>query len=409
MSETRNYLVTKIAEPEALGAAYADSLERLPGTETDLAPDLPVIVKLREMTEDEAEKVRARGHIASVEESKIASVPEPEVVAQAAEQLDPEEVRNLCGFAAAYKAGGTGKGRKIAIIDTGYSEATKRELGARIVGAKSRIQGEDALNPEDSHGDWVLQIVAYLLPDAEFLVLKGLSYPGGSGSYDAIIGCVSDARAMGATEANMSLGGPASSAMDAAVDSADAAGLLVGVAAGNEQRGKAETDYLADRTSPARAKGVLTVAAAESHLHVAAFSNRGTSVDVSAPGMTIKAPNVERYWSGTSMACPVLVAACGAVASTGKTKAEVKQLVLSRARDTAASPAAEGQGFVDLAAVFAPAPERPAPAPKPAPGVPTMSRWKESRTKSKDLPERFVMTDKEYAFDCTRTRPPAGK
>jgi hypothetical protein len=367
LSETKAWLVTKTLQPSGAYRQQMHDRDSRPIESEVLLEEPGRVIEVVELTEAEVEDRRsdARLHILSVEPNYTARAPEPEVVANAAEKLDPEEIRDLVGFTRAYANSGTGRGRKVAVIDTGCSEATLRELGARIVDTKSRVSGEGPVNPQDSHGDWCIQQIAYLLPDAEFVVIKGLSYGSGSGSYSGIIACLSDARAYACTEANLSLGGPKAQAMNDAVNAADEAGMLVGVAAGNEQRGK--TSYVADTTSPASAERALTVAAAQSDLLVADFSNWGTSVDVSAPGVYTKAPNVERYWSGTSMACPVLVAACAAIGSAGKTKAEVKQLVLSRARDTGEPAHEEGQGFVDLEAVFVALEPEPTPEPSPEP------------------------------------------
>jgi hypothetical protein len=403
----KSYLITKSAEPEAFGDAYASSLARLPGSEELLMATGEKLIKIREMPAEDEERQLAelrsdtRWHILEVSPDYTAKAPEPEVVAEAAEQLDPEEIRDLVGFARAYEAGGTGKGRRIAILDTGVSEQTMRELGPRIAGTKSRIQGEpSAVNPEDSHGDWCLQIIAYLLPDAEFYVGKVLSYRDGSGSYSGCIAGLQDARDAQCTAANMSLGGPRSQIMNDAVDATDRAGVLVGAAAGNEQRGRAETDYVADRTSPASAARALTFAASDSERAPMDFSNRGTCVDASAPGRYTRAPNVDGYWSGTSMAAPIGVAGCEAIASTGKTKDEVRQLVLGKAHDTPALVTAEGQGFVDLAAVFA-APEAPAPF---HPELPRVAKTRVDNVSFEGF-GNFVMTYKgEDVYYCERKR-----
>ncbi|KAJ3114530.1 subtilisin-like serine protease [Phlyctochytrium bullatum] len=106
---------------------------------------------------------------------------------------------------------------------------------------------------------------------------------------------------------NMSLGGDASDALDAAIAQATALGVAVVVAAGNEA-----TD--ACTRSPARAKEALTVGAADLRDTFADFSNYGACVDVTGPGVDVNSAwfgNGSFLLSGTSMASPH---AAGAVA-----------------------------------------------------------------------------------------------
>ena len=79
---------------------------------------------------------------------------------------------------------------------------------------------------------------------------------------------------------NMSLGGGASAAIDAAVEAAVGAGVVVVVAAGNSNAN-------ACNASPARTPSALTVAATDSADTRAAFSNFGSCVDLFAPGALI--------------------------------------------------------------------------------------------------------------------------
>lgn len=108
---------------------------------------------------------------------------------------------------------------------------------------------------------------------------------------------------------NMSLGGPTSAALDAAVNSVIADGIVVTVAAGNDK--KDACNY-----SPSRVSGALTVGAtgnwntstsAQNDV-MATYSNYGKCVDLFAPGTyIISASNKDTTpvkMSGTSMATP---------------------------------------------------------------------------------------------------------
>ncbi|KAN0062733.1 proteinase B [Thecaphora frezii] len=105
--------------------------------------------------------------------------------------------------------------------------------------------------------------------------------------------------------ANMSLGGGKSPTLDRAVNGAVDTGLHFAVAAGNENQD-------ACNTSPAGATNPITVGASTVQDERAYFSNKGTCVDIFAPGL-----NILSTWntgdksvntiSGTSMASPHIV------------------------------------------------------------------------------------------------------
>ena len=80
--------------------------------------------------------------------------------------------------------------------------------------------------------------------------------------------------------ANMSLGGGASSALDAAINNSIAAGVVYAVAAGNSNAD-------ACGRSPARVPAALTAGATTSTDARSSFSNFGTCLDVFAPGSSI--------------------------------------------------------------------------------------------------------------------------
>jgi subtilisin family serine protease len=112
---------------------------------------------------------------------------------------------------------------------------------------------------------------------------------------------------------NMSLGGPADSATDAAVAAAVADGIVVVVAAGNSN-----TD--ACSTSPARAPSAITVGAIDNTDAKAWFSNYGPCLDIWAPGVgTLSAyytsDSATATMSGTSMASPHVAGAAARLLS----------------------------------------------------------------------------------------------
>jgi hypothetical protein len=102
--------------------------------------------------------------------------------------------------------------------------------------------------------------------------------------------------------ANMSLGGGASTALDNAVNNAINAGVTFVVAAGNDNAN-------ACNYSPARVSAALTVGSTTSSDARSSFSNRGSCVNIFAPGSSITAAwhtsnTAINTISGTSMAAP---------------------------------------------------------------------------------------------------------
>jgi subtilisin family serine protease len=107
--------------------------------------------------------------------------------------------------------------------------------------------------------------------------------------------------------ANMSIGGPPSQSLDAAVRRSIATGISYGIAAGNGD--DAGHGYSACDDSPARVKEALIVGATGRTDYRAAWSNYGGCVDLFAPGVGILSSwgsgnSATSTLSGTSMAAP---------------------------------------------------------------------------------------------------------
>ena len=127
----------------------------------------------------------------------------------------------------------------------------------------------------------------------------------GSGSYSGVIAGVDHVAANGNSGdvANLSLGGPTSDALDAAVLAAAQNGIKMVLAAGNESAN-------ANNSSPARVNGnnVYTISAMDSNDNFASFSNYANPpVDYCSPGVAINSTwkgGGYNTISGTSMAAP---------------------------------------------------------------------------------------------------------
>jgi len=140
--------------------------------------------------------------------------------------------------------------------------------------------------------------------------------------------------------ANMSLGGSNSAALDAAANGAVDAGVVLSVAAGNE-------NLSACTSSPASAEKAITVAASTIEDARASFSNYGKCVDIFAPGKDILSAwigsnTATNTISGTSMATPHitgLTAYILGLSSSRLTPKQVLDVLLTTATQDALSDA----------------------------------------------------------------------
>ncbi len=270
------------------------------------------------------------------------------------------------GAPQAWQAGITGKGVKVAVLDTGVDE-NHPDLQGRQLAEKNFTESPDNTD-EVGHGTHVASTIASkgeqypgVAPDAGILDGK-VCYPGGC-SESAILGGMQWAADQGAHVINMSLGGgdtPDIDPLEEAVNRISReTGALFVIAAGNS--GRPETIG-----SPGSAESALTVGAVDRNDGIAPFSSRGPAADgavkpdVTAPGVGIMAAEAGTQGhiaaDGTSMATPHVAGVVALLKQQHPDWANerLKATVMASARNNPAlTPFDQGTGRVDVPTMLA--------------------------------------------------------
>ncbi|QFZ24117.1 peptidase S8 [Saccharothrix syringae] len=278
------------------------------------------------------------------------------------------------GAPTAWAVGLTGKGVKVAVLDTGV-DADHPDLAGHVVGAANFTDEPDNTDGV-GHGTHVAAAIASsgpryrgVAPDADLLDGKVCVAAGCQES--AILAGMQWAADQGADVVNLSLGGgdtPELDPLEEAVDTLSArTGTLFVIAAGNNSRP-------GTISSPGSADAALTVGAVDRQDGIAPFSSRGPRVgdgavkpDLTAPGVdivaarsgsgTVGTPVDEGHvaLSGTSMATPHVAGAAALLAQQHPdwTGARLKAALIASARDNPALTAFDqGAGRLDVAAAI---------------------------------------------------------
>lgn len=194
----------------------------------------------------------------------------------------------------------TGAGVIIAVIDSGVAY-DHPDLRPRVEGSgRDWVDDDDDAYDLNGHGTHIAGVAAAsfrdgyggagVAPNARIIPLRVLD-PAGVGSADDIAAALVYAGEAGARIANLSIAGPASETVLAAIESVP--DVLVVTAAGNSS-----SDLDASPSYPCSypAANLICVAATDSSDALASFSNHGSAVDVAAPGKAIlsAAPSLSR-------------------------------------------------------------------------------------------------------------------
>lgn len=270
--------------------------------------------------------------------------------------LDRVDQRNL-PLNGSYNYAATAGNVSAYVIDTGIL-ASHSQFGGRVQAGYSAINDGYGTSDCAGHGTHV----AGTIGGSTYGLAKNVKlYPvrvlgcNGSGSTSGIIAgmdWVANTH-RGPAVANMSLGGGASSATDQAVMRLRNSGVVVVVAAGNENQN-------ACNVSPARANGAITVGSTQSNDYRSSFSNWGTCVNIFAPGSNITSSwstgnTATNVISGTSMATPHVAGAAALylAANPNATPAQVEQALYANASPNKVINPGSGSSNRLLYSVFA--------------------------------------------------------
>jgi type VII secretion-associated serine protease mycosin len=239
----------------------------------------------------------------------------------------------------------------VAVIDSGIDLAHP-DLQAHLVPGVDYISPTEKGRDANGHGTHVAGIIGAVANNgqgvagmnwgAKLMPVRVMSADGSGTDVDIAEG-IRWAADHGAKVLNMSLGGYQNEdGIRAAVEYAQGKGCLVVAAMGN--------DAIADPAYPAAIPGVLAVGATSQKDERASFSNSGSWMSVSAPGVGIfstmptyatKIPHTKPYGplSGTSMAAPMVAGLASLVWSKHPdwTAQQVRQRLEQTADDLGAS------------------------------------------------------------------------
>ena len=225
------------------------------------------------------------------------------------------------------------------IVDTGI-RTTHQDFGGRATSGYDAVDGgsADDCNGHGTHVAGTVGGTAYGVAKGVQLVAVRVLNCDGSGTTAQVAAGIDwvTANAVKPAVANMSLGGSADTALDNAVRASIASGVTYSIAAGNGLFGLFALD--ACTQSPARVPAALTVSATNSSDAKPSWANRGTCVDVFAPGISITSAwstsdTATNTISGTSMAAPHVTGAAALYLAghPGDTPAQVHAAVVSNA------------------------------------------------------------------------------
>ena len=318
-----------------------------------------------ELTASVAAAGAAQAAIVAIEPERIMYAIEAEPPGDGAQFADDDEFTWGLRATGADTASATGRGIRVAVLDTGM-DLEHPDFAGRSITSESFIAGAPA---QDGHGHGTHCIGTACGPaepsdgrrygvavEAEIFAGKVLS-DAGSGSDAGILAGIEWAITNGCHIISMSLGADVpevSAAYEAVGRRALEVGCLIVAAAGNNARRSAGDPGFVGR--PANSPSIMAVAAVDADLQIAEFSAGsnpvpGGQVDVAGPGVAVYSswpmPRRNHTISGTSMATPHVAGLAALWAQQGgPTAKELWDALLDAVRELELPAADAGAGLV---------------------------------------------------------------
>jgi len=212
----------------------------------------------------------------------------------------------------------TGKGVKVAVLDTGC-QTDHPDLQGQIKACEDFTNSRWGCEDRNDHGTWVAGMIAAVnnevgvvgvAPEAELYIGKVLG-DSGSGSSQSVANGIDWAREQGCQIVSMSLGSPYSDSTiyNAIKRFVDRRNCFIIAAAGNDGN-PAGTDSI---NYPGKHPETIAVGAVDNEGRRTYFSSRGPAIDVMGPGQDMLSTVTGSQYasmSGTSMATPFV---CGVI------------------------------------------------------------------------------------------------
>lgn len=267
-------------------------------------------------------------------------------------------MQQLVGDLAALGQQSTGAGVIVAVIDTGL-DRNHPDLRNHIWTDPGEVAGDLIDNDNDGliddvfgwdfyfnnndttdqaagtttiagHGTFIAGLITLIAPDVKIMPVRAFSVDGVSDAFK-IAQSIKYAVDHGAKIINLSFGSPDDSqVMHDAVTYAEQRGVLMIAAVGNENRGNNDAPQFPANWSAE----VMGVAALDPDNRKALFSNFGTNVSVSAPGVNLVSAypatnNTPDYatWSGTSFAAPLATAEAALLLEKAPLQQRVRDII----------------------------------------------------------------------------------
>jgi subtilisin family serine protease len=251
----------------------------------------------------------------------------------------------------------------IGLIDTGIDLDHDALTGQAIEVVARPAPHADASLPE--HGTAIAALLVGrpgsstpgLLPEAKLIAVDAFYRDGGTADRTDVMSLVAAVEALaerGVRVMNLSLSGPANAVLQKAIEAAQAEGIVIVSAAGNNGAG-AEPAY------PGAYPGVIAVTAVDQNLNVYRRATQGAYVDLAGPGVNVWTASAQGSGvlrTGTSYAVPFVSAAAGLLlASTPQLEPKAVQARLEQHTRDLGKPGWDptyGYGLIDMAGLCEP-------------------------------------------------------